>query len=118
MATNKFIILSLLAFLFLSSCKEDKTEARTPSVLLSQQQMVEVMTDVQILEQAINYRRGKNITTVNLKSKGFDAVFSHHGITDSIFLENIDYYNSNPLLMKNILDSVHANFKRIQDNLR
>ena len=95
-----------------------ENETRTPSVLLSEQQMVEVMTDVQILEQSINYRRGKNIKITNLKSKGFDAVFSHYGITDSIFLENVDYYNTDPVMMKNIMDSVNMNFERMQQRLK
>ena len=95
----------------MASC-EEKTEVTPPSVLLSEQQMTEVMTDVQILENAINYRRGKNIKVNNLKSRGFDAVFSHYGITDSIFLENLDYYNSNPEKMKTIMDSVNAFFVR------
>lgn len=105
----KIAILSVT--LLMASC-EEKTEVTPPSVLLSEQQMTEVMTDVQILENAINYRRGKNIKVSNLKSRGFDAVFSHYGITDSIFLENLDYYNSNPEKMKTIMDSVNAFFVR------
>lgn len=98
--------------LILMSCNDKKTEATAPSVLLSEQQMIDVITDVQIIEQAINYRRGKNIKTNNLKTKGFEAIFSHHGITDSIFLENLDYYNNNPEIMKGIMDSVNAFFER------
>lgn len=72
------------------------------------------MTDVYILENAINYRRGKNISANNLKAKGFNAIFSHYGITDSIFYENMDYYNDNPVLMKRVMDSVVVNFKRMK----
>lgn len=93
------------------SCSDKNTEATAPSVLLSEQQMIEVITDVQIIEQAINYRRGKNIKTKNLKTKGFDAVFSHYGINDSIFYDNLDYYNSNPAVMKEIMDSVNSYFE-------
>ncbi len=101
----------MTVLLFLMSCGNNKNEATAPSVLLSEQQMIEVITDIQVIEQAINYRRGKNYKTTNLKSKGFDAVFSHHGITDSIFFENVDYYNNNPALMKNIMDSVNGYFE-------
>ena len=100
--------------LLLVSCDNKHTKVTTPNVLLSEPQMVEVMTDVYILENAINYRRGKNISANNLKAKGFDAIFSHYGITDSIFYENMDYYNDNPVLMKRVMDSVAVNFKRMK----
>ena len=80
--------------------------------------MVDVISDVYIIENAINHRRGKGYKITNLKTKGFDAVFTHYGITDSIFSENIDYYNSNPIVMKRIMDSVHANFKEIQQKMK
>ena len=80
--------------------------------------MVDVISDVYIIENAINHRRGKGTKITNLKTKGFDAVFTHYGITDSIFSENIDYYNSNPIVMKRIMDSVHANFKNIQQKMK
>jgi hypothetical protein len=96
------------------SCDKKQDKVTTPSILLSEPQMVEIMTDVQIMENAIAYRRGKNISTNNLKTKGYDAIFSHYGITDSIFLDNMDYYNSTPALMKGIMDSVLSNLKRMQ----
>lgn len=108
------VVLSLL----LLSCNGNKSKATAPSVLLSEPQMVEVMTDVYTLEQSINYRRGRNIKVTNLKTNGYDALFSHYGITDSIFLENLDYYNENPVMMKNILDSVNARFVRKQEELK
>ena len=99
------------------SC-DKQTKVTAPNVLLSEPQMVEIMTDVYVLENAISYRRGKGTKITNLKTKGFDAVFTHYGINDSIFSENIDYYNSNPEVMKRIMDSVHANFKEIQKKLK
>ena len=93
------------------SC-DKQTKVTAPNVLLSEPQMVEIMTDVYVLEIAISYRRGKGISTNNLKTKGYDAIFSHYGITDSVFSENMDFYNENPVIMKRIMDSVNANFQR------
>ena len=100
------------------SCGGRKSEVTAPTVLLSETEMVDVISDVYIIENAINHRRGKGTKITNLKTKGFDAVFTHYGITDSIFSENIDYYNSNPIVMKRIMDSVHANFKNIQQKMK
>lgn len=118
METNSLKILALSVLLLLMSCSDKKTEVTAPSVLLSEPQMVEIMTDVQILENAINYRRGRSISTNNLKTKGFDAIFSHHGISDSIFFENMDYYNDNPEMMKRVMDSVGVRFQEMQKDLK
>ena len=101
--------------LLLVSCDNKHTKVTTPNVLLSEPQMVEIMTDVYILENAINYRRGKGISSNNLKTKGYEALFEHYGITDSVFLENMDYYNDNPVLMKRVMDSVVANFELLRN---
>ena len=118
METNGLKILALSVLLLLMSCNNKETKVATPNVLLSEPQMVDIMTDVQILENAINYRRGKNISTNNLKTKGFDAIFSHYGITDSVFFENMDYYNDNPEMMKRVMDSVEVRFQEIKKGLK
>ena len=107
--------MTLSVLLLLMSCNDENSKVTAPTVLLSESQMVEVVTDVQIIENAINHRRGKGYKVTNLKTQGFDAIFSHYGITDSIFLENLDYYNDNPIMMKRVMDSVNANFKRMQE---
>ena len=104
--------------LLLVSCDIKKTETTAPSVLLPEEQMIEVMSDVYVLENAINHRRGKGIKTVNLKTKGFDAIFSNYGIKDSIFNLNLNYYNDNPEKMRKVMDSVNARFQRIQDEMK
>ncbi len=96
------------------SCNDKQDKVSAPNLLLSESQMVEIMTDVQILENAINYRRGKNISTNNLKTKGYEALFEHYGITDSVFFENMDYYNDNPVMMKRVMDSVNAKFQKMK----
>ena len=104
--------------LLLMSCGDKQSEVTAPTVLLSETEMVDVISDVYVIENAINHRRGKGTKITNLKTKGFDAVFSHYGINDSIFSANIDYYNSSPVVMKRIMDSVYANFKDIQKRLK
>lgn len=98
--------------LIIFSC-ENKDHVATPTVVISEPQMVEIITDVQIMENAINLRRGRSQKIVNLKTTGFNEIFKHYNITDSIFYENLDYYNENPELMKRILDSVSARFEEM-----
>ena len=115
MVTKNLKILTLSVLLLLMSCGDKQTKVTAPNVLLSEPQMVEIMTDVYILENAINHRRGKSISTNNLKTKGYEALFEHYGITDSVFYENVDYYNDNPIVMKRVMDSVLVNFESLRN---
>lgn len=37
--------------------------------------MVEILTDIQIMESAINYKKNTNQATYDLKDKGYDTIF-------------------------------------------
>ncbi|MBZ0242450.1 MAG: DUF4296 domain-containing protein [Bacteroidales bacterium] len=109
-------ILALL--LFSTACqKAEKTKAK-PVVLLTETQMVELITDVQLLEAALNHRRnlGQNIN--ELKLLWFNQLFEKHHLTDVIFEENISYYNEQPAVMEQILEEVLANIIQEQAQLK
>ena len=85
-------------------------------MLLTEPQMIDVMTDVQIMEGIISYKRNSNQKTTYLKTIGYDTLFSHYGITDSIFEENLKYYNDvDPHTLIRIMDSVEARIGRMKD---
>ena len=85
-------------------------------MLLSEEQMVDVMTDVQIMEGIVSYKRNSNQKTAYLKTIGYDTLFSHYGITDSIFEENIKYYNDvDPQTLIRIMDSVEVRLGRMKN---
>ena len=87
-----------------------------PEVFLSEEQMVDVMTDVQIMESIIGYKKNVNQKTAYIKTRGYDTLFAHHGITDSIFEENLLYYNEvEPLVLERVLDSVIARLGKMKD---
>ena len=67
------------------------------------------MTDVQIMEAIISYKKNVNQKTAYLKTQGFDTIFAHYGINDSIFKENLKYYNDvEPHTLIRIMDSVEV----------
>ena len=96
------------------SC-DGKPKKSAPEVLLSEQQMVDVLTDVQIMEATISYKKNTNQKTTYLKTVGYDTLFSHHGINDSIFQKNLRYYNDvEPQTLIRIMDSVEARLGRMK----
>ena len=77
-----------------------------PSCLLTEQEMISIMTDVQILEADLNIRKSKGKMIGDMPKEYYNQLFEHYGITDSIFAENMRYYTNDPALMERIMDSV------------
>ena len=84
-----------------------------PDRLLSEQEMIDIMTDVQIIEADINYQKtmereqGETPKDYSgLTRSYYDQLFEHHGITDTIFSQNIRYYTEHPAILERIMDSV------------
>ena len=110
----KGLFLFLVVFL-LVSC-DNKPPKAAPTVLLSEAQMIDVMIDVQIMEGIINYKKNVNQKTAYIKTVGYDTLFAHHGITDSIFKLNLDYYSiAEPQALVRIVDSVSTRLARMKN---
>lgn len=111
----KRIVIVIISLFFLVACSSEKKK-QAPEVLLSEEQMVDVMTDIQIMEATISYKRNTNQKTAYLKTVGYDTIFSHYGITDSIFKENMKYYNDfDPQTLIRVMDSVEVRLGRMRN---
>ncbi len=93
-------------FLVLVSACGNKNKAVVPSRLLTEQEMIAVMTDVQILEADMNYRKSNGKVIDDMAKEYYQQLFEHYGITDSIFKENMRYYTHDPATTERIMDSV------------
>lgn len=105
----------ILMIFFLVSCSS-KPQRTAPSVFLSEPQMVDVLTDVQIMEATISYKKNMNQKTSYLKTIGYDTLFAHYGITDSIFKDNMKYYYEvEPQTLIRIMDSVETRLMKMKN---
>ena len=115
-----------LFFLLVTACGR-KEKGFMPERLLTEQEMITLMTDVQIIEADINYQKTKererdpNDTTkvvpkdyVAISRDYYDQLFEHYGITDSIFAQNMRYYTERPVVLEKIMDSVVQRLTREQ----
>ena len=111
---KKLLFLLFVICLFFSCSSEKKKQ--DPTVLLSETEMVDVLTDVQVMEAAIAYKKNINQPTEYLKTRGYDTIFAHYGITDSIFKVNmVYYYDLEPLTLIRIYDSVESRLARMKN---
>jgi hypothetical protein len=117
-----FFITILL--LLLSACG-NKSNTFMPERLLTEEEMIDVMTDVQIIEAEINYQKSsdKEQDTISADYKAmtqsyYSQFYEHYGITDSIFVQNMRYYTERPETLKRIMDSVVQRLTREQSESR
>ena len=110
------IIILCFVLVILSGCKD---KGFMPERLLTEEEMITIMADVSIIEAEISYQkmqereRDPNDTTavvpkdyVKISQDYYAQLFEHHGITDSIFLQNMRYYTERPADLERIMDSV------------
>ena len=114
----KRLSIIIMLFLLATACGR-KEKGFMPERLLTEREMIDVLTDVQIIEADINYQKTQERDqneedSVKIAPKDFfkmsreyyDQLFAHYGITDSIFTQNIKYYAERPELLERIMDSV------------
>ena len=120
----KRLTLIALLFVLVVSCGH-KDKGFMPERLLTQEEMINIMTDVQIIEADINYQKTKEREAEEapkdykgLTQSYYDQLFEHYGITDTIFSQNLRYYTERPDQLERIMDSVTQRFVRVQAELK
>ena len=114
---KRLVLLSLLFVLATACGRKDKSFM--PERLLSEKEMIDIMTDVQIIEADINFQKsqepGHDIDDtikvvpknyVKMSREYYAQLFEHYDITDSIFSQNLRYYTERPAVLEKIMDSV------------
>lgn len=120
MKTKLAIATVFVLFSFLGCYNNQAVKNIQPDIVLTKNQMIDIMTDVQILEASLNRKRdlGQNITM--LKVDWYNQVFVHHKISNQIFEDNLVYYNQLSDEMEKILDEVSARINQMksEDNTK
>ena len=99
------VLVLLLCLGCLCTCG-NKAKVKKPNPCLSEQQMIDVMTDVYLVEAMLNVKKTQGQQMGSLSNDYYEQVFSHYGITDSIFEANMTYYAYYPEILERIMDSV------------
>lgn len=105
-----FALLMMVTSMF-QGCKSDKREK--PEHLLSKEEMIEITTDIQLVEAALSYRRNLGLDFRNIRETYYSLLFEKHDITAKIYEDNLTYYNQNPQRMEDIYEAVLQNLEQI-----
>lgn len=95
----------LFSCLFIFSCKSDR-----PKGILSEEKMSKVLWDVMRADELALYQNGLD-STLNPYSKNiryYQSILSVHQITAEEYERSFNFYQSNPALLKIVLDSVRS----------
>ena len=106
-------LFSFIALLLLLASCANKSNTFSPSKPLTETEMIDLLTDIQIIEADLTRRKSNGTNTAYLAEAYYEQLFEHHGITDSIFAdsifaENMRYYTERPAVLERIMDSVVA----------
>ena len=75
--------------------------------MLSEEQLVDLLTDLQTAEAVIAYRRlHRENTDQEYKDSLYNKVFTHYNMSAEEVKENLDYYNNYPKKMEIIYEKV------------
>ena len=105
MKTLRLTSFVLLLSVGLCSC-ESKSKVKVPDPCLTEHQMIEVLTDVYVVEAILNQKKAQGQPFDSLINSYYEQVFEHYGITDSILDANMEYYAYYPEILERIMDSV------------
>lgn len=96
--------LILLILLLTGSCyQENRVDIEAPDPLLTEDQMVNILTDIQLAEAIISYNKlHRENTEQEYSDSLFKTIFDHYEVTADEFKDNLDYYNNFPDQMEDI----------------
>ena len=98
-----------ICLLFFVSCQE----AAAPQVLESHK-MIDILTEIRILEGSYSAVVGKPDTLKPYMSKYYQLIFDQYQVSPDFYYQSYDYYMAHPEQMEWIEDSV---INRISDRL-
>ena len=110
---NKSLLFLLPVFILMVSCSSNKNKA-TPENLLSKENMVSVMMDIQLADATINLSNYGQGNYPNDKQKLLTAIYAQHKVTKKQFEESFSYYVEHPEEFQKIYDDVISGLSKKQ----
>jgi len=103
---KSFILFVLLALLLSGCYKVNKLEVKRPANLIPKEKMIDILTDMEIIQGAAVINRDRYLGYKNLQKSYYQVLYSHYHVTESQIRASMDYYNNQGTEMANIYDKV------------
>ena len=103
---KSFILFVLLALLLSGCYKVNKLEVKKPANLIPKEKMVDILTDMEIIQGAAVISRERYLGYKDIEKSYYQALFNHYHISESQIRSSMDYYNNQGDEMAGIYDKV------------
>lgn len=113
---KRIIFYHIIFLLFIISGCQDKS-GKLPENILSETEMVDILTDAYIAEASMPLLKKKGYDTYQATPKIYEHILKKHHTSKSIFDKSYTYYDSDFEKMKQIIEKVITNLNKIQRNL-
>lgn len=119
---NNSLIMIRLLFLFIvitsiSGCYNvNKSEITIPEVLISEDEMVVIITEMQVTEAGFSINKNR-VVGETLKPEYYIGLLKQNNVTVSQFKENLNYYYNSPKKMEDIYERVLRNLSKMQSDV-
>ncbi len=109
------IMLSAFLLSILTSCyHEVKEKAALPKRLIPEDSLILILTEIQLADGAVTYKRISHKKVKNEKEKYYAFIYKKYHLTPEILKDNVTYYNSSPEKMVFIYDRVLARLSQLE----
>lgn len=110
-----FLLVSLFA---LNACREN-AKIEGDEALIPRQEMVMLMSDMEVAEAVLRYKQGKiSRDSLNkLSAMTFDSLYAWHQVTPARFKANLAYYQKDLAGFEKMLDEVILVLTRAKDSI-
>ena len=110
-----FLLVSLFS---LNACREN-AKIEGDEALIPRQEMVMLMSDLEVAEAVLRYKQGKiSRDSLNkLSAMTFDSLYAWHQVTPARFKANLAYYQKDLAGFEKMLDEVILVLTRAKDSI-
>ncbi len=109
------ILLSLFLLATITACYHEVSEkVVAPKRLLPEDSLVRVLTEIQLADGAITYKRISHKKVGDEKEKYYAVIYKKYNLTPELLKDNINYYNNDPDKMVEIYDKVLARLSQLE----
>ena len=96
----------VISLFFLSACTLNPKETKAPANLIPKDSMIFLVHDLSILESHIQQKYIQLERYAKIMRMSGDSLLNKNGVSRQRYEESLMYYSQNPLLLKEIYDSV------------
>lgn len=107
---TKVIVLCLFTLIAIQGCKSQ--EAELPDGIISQDKMVQIIADIQLIEAAQKQLSISMDKRDKMRDTSYHIVFNKYAVDSTLFDSSLRVYSRHPQIMSEIMENAAAQLNR------